>query len=265
MAPSVHTFVVPAYGESPHLAECLESLVTQSHGSTIIVATRTPNDLIDETTRRFGVRLVLNDKGGGIGADWNFALSCAATPWVTIAHQDDIYLPQFTARTMRAALGRQDVSLVLTGYSELAGSDTRTSTPLLRIKKALLELGFAGRNYAAGTFMKTNVLRFGCAIPCPSVTLRTDQRPFRFREDLRIDLDWEAWLRLARLPGSFALVREVSMLHRVHAGSETSAGIADGARLAEDLDVLRQMWPGPVARMIASTYGLAYRSNMEPQ
>ncbi len=265
MESTQHSFVVPAFGESPHLGECLASLTAQTVASAIIVATPTPNEAIASSASVYGARLVVNAHGGGIGPDWNFALSCADTPWVTIAHQDDIYLPEFTSRTMSAALAHDDVSLVLTGYAELVGNDTRTSTSLLRIKRALLELGFLGGTYAGSRMMKTNALRFGCAIPCPSVTLRVDREPFAFREDLRIDLDWEAWLRLARLPGRFAFVREISMLHRVHPDSETSAGIADGARLREDLEVLCQMWPAPIARMIASTYGLAYRSNMESQ
>lgn len=266
MTRQAHTFVVPAYGESPHLADCLESLVKQTEESCLVVATSTPNELISSVSSRFGARLVVSERGGGIGADWNFALSCAETPWVTIAHQDDVYLPYFAARTMSAIRGRRDVSLVFTGYAELAGSCTRASTTLLRIKKVLLELGFVGGRYAASRFMKTNTLRFGCAIACPSVTMRVDRAtPFAFREDLRIDLDWEAWLRLARSPGTFALIRDVCMLHRVHADSETSAGIADGTRLQEDLEVLGMMWPNPIARLIASTYGLAYRSNAESQ
>lgn len=264
MASPAHSFVVPAYGESPHLDACLDSLVRQTYASDVVVTTSTPNHTIAAAARRHGARIVVNQKGGGIGADWNFALSCASTPWVTIAHQDDVYLPDFTARTMSAVQGRPDVALVLTGYAELVGDRTRTATLLLRIKKVLLELGFLGGNYASSRLMKTNVLRFGCAIPCPSVTLRAGDHAFAFREDMRIDLDWDAWLRLARLPGSFALVRDVCMLHRVHPDSETSVGIADGARLREDLEVLGQMWPAPIARLIASTYGLAYRSNMEP-
>jgi hypothetical protein len=258
---AMHCFVVPVYGDSPHLGECLQSLAAQEHASPVVVTTPTPSDYIATMAARHGAELRVNPRGGGIGIDWNFALGHAVAPWVTIAHQDDIYLPGFASATMRAAAAEPEAVLAFTGYAEQLDGRVRSSSTLLRIKRALLELGFAGGTRAASRFAKTNVLRFGCAIPCPSVTLNLARTGLRFREDLRIDLDWAAWLQLARTPGAFLYVRETLMLHRVHAASETSAGIAGGVRAAEDRALLREMWPGPVADLIAATYGIAYRSN----
>jgi hypothetical protein len=106
-------------------------------------------------------------------------------------------------------------------------------------------------------------LRFGCAIPCPAVTLNT-ATGLRFRTDLKVDLDWAAWLDLARKPGAFVYIREQLMQHRVHADSETSAAIGAGRRLAEDEALLRSLWPGPIARAIVASYRIAYRSNQVP-
>ena len=257
-----HSFVVPAYGDPPHLEACLQSLATQDAASTIVVATSTPNQSISRLADRYGAVLRINPERNGIGADWNFALASAPTGWVTIAHQDDIYLPGFSAATMQAANSSPDAVLVFTGYEELVGATTRRDTTLLRIKNALLELGFTGGNHARSRFFKTNALRFGCAIPCPAVTLNVGATGLRFREDLKIDLDWAAWLELARGRGSFVYVREVLMQHRVHAQSETTAGISGGIRAAEDRLMLRQMWPSLIADAIAATYGIAYRSNV---
>lgn len=256
-----HSFVVPAYGESPHLRSCLESLASQSRVSPVIVATPTPNAHIAGLADEFGASLRINPSGGGIGIDWNFALSCATSRWVTIAHQDDIYLPPFAASTMDAVQRNPDASLVFTAYAERVGDTVRVQTTLLRIKRALLELGFLGGERAATRFFKTNTLRFGCAIPCPAVTVDMGRGAFRFREDLRLNLDWAAWLGFARQPGAFVYVRDVLMHHRVHAESETSAGIAGGLRAMEDRALLRMLWPGPIADAIAGTYGIAYRSN----
>lgn len=261
MTDTSHSFVIPAYGDSPHLEACLASLTAQSDRSGIVIATPTPSVRLRELSEAFDARLCVNESGRGIGADWNFALSCARTPWVTIAHQDDVYLPGFVVATMAAARATHDASLVFTGYEELVDTTTRRDTTLLRLKRILLELGFVGGNVARNRFFKTNALRFGCAIPCPSVTLNLSATGLRFREDLKIDLDWEAWLRLARSQGSFVYVRDVLMQHRVHAESETSAGIAGGARAAEDRAILRMMWPVLIADAIAATYGIAYRSN----
>ena len=83
---SRHSFVVPAYGRSPYLEACLESLAAQVRKSPVIVTTPSPYPGLEALAARYGASLVVNPAGGGIGRDWNFALAQATTPWVTIAH-----------------------------------------------------------------------------------------------------------------------------------------------------------------------------------
>lgn len=260
MSDLLHSFVVPAYGRSPHLRDCLESLRRQSLPSRLFIATSTPHDGLAEIAREYGAALAVHAPNAGIGRDWNHALAQADTPWLTVAHQDDIYLPEFTRRTLDAAASRPDAALLFTGYAELlADSDAvRDATAMLRIKRLLLELAFLGRDAVARPGAKLRALRFGCPIPCPSVTLARRSPPFRFREDLRVNLDWDAWVRCAREPGAFVYIRESLMLHRIHPGSETSAGVRDGVRAAEDQMMFDSLWPKPIARMLARAYRLSY-------
>src|SRR5690606_6660777 len=134
-------------------------------------------------------------------------------------------------------------TLVMTGYAELLGDHERAHTIMLWIKRLLLEIGFLGRQAVASAGGKRRLLRFGCPIPCPSVTLRVDRTGLRFREDLKVNLDWDAWLRLAASSGAFAYSRQRLLLHRIHAGSETSAGIRGGVRAKEDLMLFESLWP----------------------
>lgn len=255
-----HCFVVPAYGESPHLSECLESLATQSVKSRILIATSTPNSHIIDLARDFGIPVRVNEqRAGGIGVDWNFALAQASSAWVTLAHQDDIYLPDFSNR-MREGLSRSPSAvLAFSSYEELEGDKLRATSPLLLIKKALLEIGFLGRTRVSSRFSKTNALRFGCPIPCPAVTMRSDA--LLFDTSLKVDLDWAAWLNLADRSGAFVYIRQPLMRHRVHSESETSAAISKGIRLAEDRMILESLWPTFIARAILASYRIAYRSN----
>lgn len=254
----LHTFVVPAYGRSAHLVDCLRSLREQTRQSPLVIATSTPFDGLSDLAREFDAVLAINDRPGGIGADWNFAMAQATTPWVTLAHQDDIYLPGFTEATMVAAGESPSAVLVMTGYAQLVDGQRGEGAGLLSIKRLLLELGFLGRQSISRTAAKRRLLRLGCPIPCPSVTLRVTDPPLRFREDLKVNLDWEAWLRLAGTAGAFTYVRSVQMLHRIHPGSETSAAVQDGVRAAEDLMMFRSLWPAPVARALARVYALCY-------
>jgi len=263
IGPADHCFVVPAYGESPYLEACLASLTRQTVQSGVVVTTSTPNRHIETLAGRFGARLSINPERGGIGTDWNFALEAADARWITLAHQDDVYLPTFVEQTLAGLARNPDAVLAFCRYGELEDTRPRPPSTLIRIKHVLLELGFLGGDRAKTRFFKTNALRFGCAIPCPAVTLDA-QTGVRFRTDLKIDLDWAAWLELARRPGAFLYLREQLMLHRVHAGSETSAGIHGGDRRNEDRALLRTMWPRPIADLIVSSYGIAYRSNRTP-
>lgn len=269
---ATHCFVVPAYGDSPHLRACLDSLRAQSRPSPIVLCSSTPHAGLQAMADEYGALLALHSPNAGIGHDWNAALEHASlkhadAEWVTLAHQDDIYLPEFAQQTLAAALRQPQATMVMTGYGEwigdeAAGGRARLASPLLLVKRMLLELGFLGRGAVANPVAKQRLLRFGCPIPCPAVTLRM-RGGLRFREDLKVNLDWEAWLRLAAQPGAFAYVRRTLVLHRIHAGSETSDGIRAGARAREDLMMFRAQWPAPIARMLARAYAMSYATGDE--
>ena len=107
-----HTFAICAYGDSPYLTECLDSLLRQTVKSTILLATSTPSPFLREVAEKNGIEYHVNPlRGGGISADWNFALSCCRTQWCTIAHQDDVYLPAYAENvTARLDSGRKPES-----------------------------------------------------------------------------------------------------------------------------------------------------------
>lgn len=261
MAANLHTFVVPAYGQSAHLEACIASLQAQTVPSRVLISTSTPSAWLDALAARMGIAVHAQPGAGGIGRDWNAALACADTRWVTLAHQDDLYLPRFTEASMALADAVPDAVLLLTGYAErLADGSTRRNSPMLAVKRLLLELGFANGVAARSVAARMRALRFGCPIPCPSVTLCKDTVGSPFREDLKVNLDWDAWSRLAAGAGAFAYDREVLMLHRIHGGSETSAGIRDGVRAREDLMMFERFWPKLVARLLARAYAMSYEA-----
>lgn len=257
-----HVFIVPAYGRSAHLRDCLESLRQQTRPSPIIISTSTPHEGLAPLAAEFDARLVVHSPNAGIGHDWNMALRSADAQWATLAHQDDVYLPHFVEATLAWIVRYPDASLVLTGYGEWVGERARTFTPMLAIKCLLQELAFLGRDAIRSRSAKRRLLRFGCAIPCPSVTLRLVPKAPQFSEDLRLNLDWDAWLRLADQPGAFVRVKRISMLHRIHTGSETSSGIRAGVRAREDRLMFSKLWPAPVAALLARAYALSYETGV---
>lgn len=201
------------------------------------------------------VELYENKYGKGIGADWNFALHSTKSAWVTLAHQDDIYYPDFASEVKKAIATHPDASIIFTDYDEIKDGNIISGSGLVRLKRILLELGFWGRNRITSKWAKTNCIRFACAIPCPAVTIRRDAG-FRFDENLKVNLDWDAWLRLAQQEGAFVWIRKPLMAHRIHDEQESSSAIRTGVRKQEDLLMLKRLWPSFLAHLIEKTYRL---------
>lgn len=258
----LHSFVVLAHGRSPFLRACLGSLREQSDRSPILVSTSTPSAFVEDAVRDYGVELRVAPPGGGMAGDWNTGLDAAATPWVTLAHQDDVYLPEYGAR-LKSALARYPRALLaFTGYRELTSDGPRERTLNLAVKAALLAGGFLGRESIESRWRKRALLAFGSPIPCPSVALHRERLgEFRFSRENRVNLDWVAWLSLAERAGAFVRIDEILMEHRIHEDSETTAGVSDGTREREDYQCFRTVWPKPVAAALAALYRLSYRSN----
>jgi hypothetical protein len=58
-----HTFVVMAYGNSPFLPECLDSLLCQTVRGEICIATSTPSGYLSEQAMRAGATLFVTGSG----------------------------------------------------------------------------------------------------------------------------------------------------------------------------------------------------------
>ncbi len=256
-----HTFVLCAYGESPYLEDCVLSLLAQSLKTNIIISTSTPNDHIRRVASRFDIPLFINDGPSGISHDWNCAVWHCSTPLVTIAHQDDIYLPGFAARVIEAFCQSERPLISFTDYGELRDGTTVDNSRILGVKRILLG-PLKLRCLRHLRFVRRRILAFGSSICCPSVTFCMDHLPTPlFLDDMRCDLDWEAWERFSKLDGDFLYIPHILMRHRIHEGSETTALIEDDTRSREDLEMLQKFWPDSIAKLVNHFYSSSQISN----
>jgi glycosyltransferase involved in cell wall biosynthesis len=255
--PDTHTFVVPTFGRPAWLAECLESLRAQTVRSRILVTTSTPNEEVQTIAAAQDVPVVVNPECGGIGADWNFALAQAPAGWVTIAHQDDWYAPAYAERCLEGGATTPRPLLVFSSCTEVF-EETGREVGNVAIKRAICEAVFAGGSAITARWRKRLLLSFADPIPCPAVMLYRDAAPrFAFERGWKCGLDWAAWLELARHEGAFVYVREALVRRRVHPGCTTQVNL--DARAEEDSRILRQLWPAPVAGIIAAMYARSHR------
>jgi Glycosyltransferases involved in cell wall biogenesis len=255
-----HAFVVPAYGQSPYLDACLASLAAQRRPSRIHVATSTPYDGLDALCARHGASLNVHAPNLGIGRDWNMALRQSDADWITVAHQDDLYDPGFSESVMTLVAGSGDCGFVFTDAREVdeAGA-VRGASMNQRVKRLLAGSAFLGRRQIRGSLARRILLGFGNPVSCPAVTINMRLHPdFVFREDLRTNMDWMAWVDLSRTAG-IARIREKMMSHRVHGASETARCLDDGARRREDKMVFAEMWPRAISVPLQRLYALSYR------
>lgn len=254
-----HTFVICAYGESAYLENCIQSLKNQTVKSRVICYTSTPNQLIKDLCHQYDIELFVKE-GGGIGKDWNNALSFAETNYVTIAHQDDIYCDQYAEKIVAAFDRYPDSSIVYSDYAEWKDGKEILSNTNLKIKRLMLS---ALNLFPNSKFWRNRILAFGNAISCPAVTYNLAKLPgFTFKETFRTNLDWYAWYDISsHFKGRFTYISQVLMYHRIHEESETSVTISDNTRTKEDLEIYQLLWPDFIAKVLIRFYQKSQKSN----
>lgn len=256
-----HTFAVCAYKESPYLEECIQSVQNQTVQSKVIMTTSTPNEYIGKISEKYNVPIYINEGEKGITQDWNFAYKMAETELVTIAHQDDVYLPNYAEQILDLNEKAKKPLILFTDYAELRNGKVVSNNRLLKVKRILL---FPLRIplFWNSKFVRRRVLSLGCPICCPAVTLVKDNLPDQiFQAGFRSDEDWEAWEMLSKRKGAFAYARTIGMYHRIHEESETSVILEDNARTKEDYIMFKKFWPEFIARILAKTYSASEKSN----
>jgi glycosyltransferase involved in cell wall biosynthesis len=255
-----HTFVVLAYKESIYLEECILSLINQTEKSLIIISTSTPNDFITKIAQKHNLPLVIRDGIPTIADDWTFAFAQASTKYLTLAHQDDIYLPNYTAELLTKA-NKNDTLIAFCNYHEIRNSQIIASNLLLFVKRVLL-LSLGINFVTKRGFNKWLSLAFGSPICCPSVMYNKEKLgEWQFDNHFKVNLDWNSWLRIAKMPGAFVYTSKALMYHRIHEQSATTVNLDDNFRKKEDIEIFTSLWGKSIGNLISKFYANSYKSN----
>ena len=257
-----HTFVICAYKESPYLEECVYSLFNQSIKSRIVIETSTPNSYISGIADKYKIQIYINEGEGGITQDWNYALSKVQTKLVTIAHQDDVYEPEYTETFIKALKGAKKPLIVFSDYGEIRNGVKTADVQMLKIKKIIL-LPLRVNVFKSSRFIRRRVLSMGDAICCPSVmyAIRNIEQPL-FNNHFICCEDWEAWEKLSKQKGDFIYVPKTLMYHRIHEESTTTKTLEVGGRIVENYEMFCKFWPKYIASIINKFYTKSEDSNV---
>ena len=248
---SNHSFAVMAYKESPYLSHCLDSLMNQTVRSEIFITTSTPSPYIDEIAKKYGIQVFVTEPAKGIAHDWNFSLDSAKTKYVTLAHQDDIYVPDYTERCLKSSEKFDDTLICFTGYSELINDEKeRSSTLMLNAKKVLNFMFMPFKKNIKSKSWKRFSQAFGTPIPCPTVMFNKELLgDFKFSEKYKVSLDWDAWLRMSSMNGRFVYIPKILVKHRIHLDSATTEGIKANVRQTEDFEIYCRINPSRLFKL----------------
>lgn len=257
---TTHTFVILAYKESPHLEDCIKSLVVQKNKSKIIIATTADNKYIRGLAKKYELEVKVGEHTN-IGGDFDFAVNSGDTELVTVAHQDDIYEPDYSEKITKAYEKSPNSVIIFSDYYEIRNGKKVFSNTNLKIKRILLH-DFYIKKSVKSKFFKRNALRFGNAICCPAVTFVKKKCPKEiFTSDFVCNVDWHAWEKLSKVDGDFTFVPEKLMGHRISEESTTTDIIKQGIRTKEDLEIFLRFWPRWIAKFFTKIYKLSERSN----
>ena len=248
-----HIFAISAYRESPYLTECLKSLKRQISGSEVILCTSTPSPFLEKTACEYGVPYFVREGTPGLKDDWNFCLAAAkecGADLVTIAHQDDIYLPEYGKMVTDAA--KDDTVLVFTAAENINAQGEKIRGKAESVKRILRGIK-AGRK---STFSKKFIIAFGNSVPCPACTYNIKRTGLPlFKSDKRFVIDWETLYELAETEGSFAYIKKPLVRIRLHGGSETKKTMGEDIRAKEEMYMFEKMHTKPVASLLMKFYG----------
>tara|TARA_B100001250_G_scaffold188793_1_gene162214 strand:+ start:1830 stop:2609 length:780 start_codon:yes stop_codon:yes gene_type:complete len=250
-----HTFIILAFENCLFLNECIESLQNQTLVSNVIICTSTPSKNLAKIAQKYKIKLYINDIKTSIVLDWNYAIEKADTELVTLVHQDDIYNSKYLEKIYNK-ISKNNL-IAFTNYFEQ--NDTLIQTSKFNMIKFFLLIPFLFKNTIKSKFFKRAILQFGNPICCPTVTYNKKKIPnFRFDKSFSNNMDWNAWLELSKLEGSFLYLPSRLLIHRIHNNSATSKNIYN-SKAIEDKIMFAKLWYWPFNKIFSGLYSLSYK------
>lgn len=259
--PDEHCFVICAYKENPHLEDTIYSLEKQSVKSKIYLSTSTPNEYLKKICEKHEIQMFVNLNPKNAGVDWNYAYDCAPTPLVTIAHQDDLYEPDFLKVTLDHIQNNNEFILCFTDYYELKMGKKEMTNTLLKIKR-MINFPLSIKGFHKSKFIRRRALSIGCSICCPAVTFHKEKAGKSIFDATYINsCDYKTWCDLAELDGEFVYIKDRLLAHRIYAESATSLNLENNIRQKEDLEIFCRYWPVWFAKILNKFYATSEKSN----
>jgi len=235
------TVTIPCRDAGPFLEPLIESLLAQTFSDfrLVLVDDASRDDSVAVARKVAGDRIDIHrhDTPRGIAGNWNYGANLAETTYFCLAHQDDIYHPEFLARLVDAL---ERTPLAGMAHCRSAAIDARGAA--IDSGAERYKQHFWRRLAVDDHPAQYRRLWCGNWICCPAVVYRTAawQQVGEFRSDLSFALDWEYWFRMLRSGHGIVDVDDILLDHRRHLSAVTATATSNCSRFAEELDVLNE-------------------------
>lgn len=262
------TFAIPCHDGARHLRPLLESLLAQRDVDVRLL-------LVDDASTDGSSGLAKHVAGNrievvefapalGIPGNWNRAADLIETDFFCLAHQDDVYAPDYAVSLLAALAAHPSAAAAYARVDAIDDQGRRVRSLSERYKDRFWRQ-LDGMDTAEATFKR---LFAGNYVSCPSLLYRT--AAFRavgqFDVEYRFVADWE-WLLRASAKG-FGLVPVARTLvsYRRHQRQATRQEVASLRRYREEHDLLHHaaavgasigLWP-PDTKSTAMRDNLLY-------
>lgn len=230
MAKDLCTIIIPAFNHETYIAECLESIISQTYNNIELIiindgSTDNTEKVIkyyeDTLKRRFTNYIYLSKENEGICKTLNIGLDLANGDFVSILASDDVMLPDKTLKEITFLNANPQYGLVYSDEYEVH-SQTNDKISLKQYtdkdKRSYMYESFFTQNSTKETTLE-KLLTGVLAMPTPTVMYQKKlyDAVGKYDETLECE-DPDMFLRMAKLT-EFGYIPESLVLHRVHSGS----------------------------------------------
>lgn len=239
--------LVPVYNGARHLAECLESILTQDlKEMEILISDDGSTDASPQIIQTFAardprIRWWKNPRNLGLTANTNRCIREASGVYLKFVHQDDFLLSVSAVRKLVAVLEENPAATLAGSRQHLTGANSRPTIFLERSG------GYDGKQMII-TCLEQNTNLIGQ----PTLTLfRRRQAQRGFDERFTGFMDFEMWCHLLE-QGDYAYLAEPLATWRAHAHHQTARTRTSGVPDYEHLRFMEIYYAKPWLRELAT-------------
>lgn len=237
------SLLIPTFNRESYLGDALNSALNQTYDNLeIIVHDDASTDGTWELLSRYHdprLRVIRTDDNHGMIGGWNYLVTQARGQYLKFLASDDLLEPTCIAELVAAALAHPTAAL-MTCQRQFVNEQGRV----------VKQMGFARQDVVVNgpshaheilTSLRENKIGEPTAVLYPTRLVR---QAGEYDPQFSQFADFEYWIRLLQF-GELVYVHKTLCSFRLHAGSNTSAALADGRFITEIFALLRKYYDSP--------------------